>query len=125
MKTGRKSAPQVTAIVAGEPTTIKAGDEVTIAWTQYGRKPAGTTHVEGASDRHPTRKFWVKMVDKDYRNGPAIRLDGQQNVKPTNRDAVIDEVTGEVIGRWLPLYRKDGTPTTQVVSVSASLVVTT
>jgi len=119
MKNYRKSAPKVTAIVAGEPVTIQAGDTVTIRWAGYGGvRGSEATHSEGAADRHPTRKFWVKMVTENYRNGPAIRLDGQHNVKPTNRDAVIDERTGEVIGRWVPLFRADGKPTTQVVGVN-------
>lgn len=117
----RKSAPKVTAIVGGEPVTIKAGDLVEIRWAGYGGvRGSEATHTEGAADRHPNLKFWVAMVTEDYRNGPAIRLDGQTSVKPSNRDAVIDERTGEVIGRWLPLYRADGTPTTQIVGVSAS-----
>jgi len=124
-KVSRKNAPTVTAIIAGEPTTIAAGDRVTINWTRYGTEAAGTTHTEGAADRHP-RGFFVALVSADLvdrsgrSRGPAVRLDGQVNVKPRNVLAVIDEKTGEVIGRWLPLYRANGAPTTQLVSVEAT-----
>lgn len=123
MSTTRKNASRVTAIIGGEPTTIRSGDTVTVLWTRYGTAPAGTTHTEGAADRDPagTGRF-VALVDPAYkvgRNGqdiPAILLVDQVNVKDHNADAYRD-ADGEPVGRWLPLYRADGTPTTQLAAV--------
>lgn len=121
MGNGRKSPSTVTAIVSGEPTTIRSGDTVTISWTRYGTRPAGTTHKENGADRDGRGRF-VRLVNPAYRDrsgrdrGPAILLTDQENVKPRNVLAELDH-DGRVVGRWLPLYRADGTPTTQIVAV--------
>jgi len=147
-KASRKNAPTVVAIVAGEPMTIAAGDRVRVNWTRYGTAQGGTTHEEGAADRHP-RGFFVALVSASLvdrtgaTRGPAIRLDGQANVKRSNVLAVFT-ADGEraydaaraagashkvaaasvprdaVIGRWLPLYRANGEPSSQLVSVEAT-----
>lgn len=123
MAKNRKNAPEVTAIIAGEPVTVRAGDTVEIRWAGYGGvRGSVATHHEGAADRDSRGRFVAAVtpdhVDRDgAHRGPALLLVGQHEVKPTNVLAAVDH-EGEVWGRWLPLYRADGSPSSQVVAVT-------
>ena len=86
-KATRRNAPTIVAIIAGEPTTIAAGDYLCIAYSGGGggrpggfRGPGATHETEAAADRD--RGQYVRATTDRYvdRNGneygPAVRLDG-------------------------------------------------
>jgi len=79
----RKNAPQVVAIIGGEPVTLTAGDRVEVRWAGYdGTRGADGSHEsESAADRSDRGTFVAAVSDaySDRRGrfyGAAVRLDG-------------------------------------------------